>query len=71
MAVAAAPIVFSGEATCTVELSTADALGVAHSMRTLVRSAKLPPGTAEIYNRVAAQMIAAAHVSIAQRKAGR
>lgn len=49
---------------CTVELSIADALGVAHSIRTLVRSKKLPPGTADVYLRVAGQMIVAARLSM-------
>jgi hypothetical protein len=54
--------------TCAPELDAADALGVAHSMRTLVRGRKLPPGTAEIYDRVASQIIAAAHLSLTQAR---
>lgn len=56
------------EMTCSPVLSVADALGVAHSMRTLVRGKKLPPGTAEIYERVAGEMISSARLSIAQSK---
>ena len=48
-------------ARCSVELDVADALGVAYSIRTLARRSKMPPGTCEIYERVAAEMIRAAH----------
>jgi hypothetical protein len=54
-----------------VPMTKADALGVGQSMRTLVRGRKLPPGTAEIYTRVAEAMISDARLSIAQGKAGR
>ena len=54
-----------------VPMTKADALGVGHSMRTLVRCRKLPPGTAEIYERVSRSMISEARIAIAQSKAGR
>lgn len=54
-----------------VPMTKADALGVGHSMRTLVRGRKLPLGTAECYTRVAESMISEARVSIAQSKAGK
>lgn len=49
--------------TCSVELYACDALAVGLSIRTLVRGGSLPIGTAEIYRRVAEQMISAARVA--------
>lgn len=57
--------------TILVAMTTVDALGVGHSMRSLVRQHKLPPGTAEIYERVALSMIEEARKAIAQQQATR
>lgn len=54
-----------------VPMTTADALGVGHSMRTLVRGRKLPPGTADIYDRVGRSMISEARLAIAKQQRSR
>lgn len=54
---------------CEVQLNVVDAIAVAQSIRTLVRGRKLPPGTAEIYNRVADQILASAQLKLSQRGA--
>lgn len=64
MAGVALPFVRASAPRCTVELDVADALGAAHSMRTLARKRKLPPGTAEVYERVAAELIRGAHKAL-------
>lgn len=50
--------------TCNVTLAVEDAIGVGLSIRALVKQAKLPSGTTEIYLRVAQQMIAAAKLEV-------
>lgn len=54
----------------TVTLSTADAIGVGHSLRALARM-KLPnAATAETFERVGAQLVAAAQAEIAAPSKG-
>lgn len=48
----------------TIELDLADALGVGHSMRMLVRQGKTPPGTADTYARVGDALVAAGRAAI-------
>jgi hypothetical protein len=48
--------------TVDVRLSTTDAIAVGQTIRTLTRTHKVPPGVAEILNRVGSQMLAAALV---------
>jgi hypothetical protein len=71
MAVAAAPVVFQSGIVATVDLDVVDALAVGQSIRTLIRAKKLPPGTAEIYERVANQMLSSARIAIATSKASK
>lgn len=52
--------------TCSVQLTVEDALGVGHSLRTLVRSGRIPPGTADTYERVAKQILASARLAIVE-----
>ena len=54
----------------TVELGLADALAVGHSLRMLARQQKTPRGTADVYARVGAQIVAAAHRQIAESGKG-
>lgn len=54
--------------TCSVELATADALGVGHSIRALIKSGMIPISAIAPYERVATQMIAAARLSLAGAK---
>lgn len=49
--------------TCTVTLTVADAIGVAHSIRALVRHRSLPAETVSTYERVAAQLLSAAKLA--------
>ncbi len=51
----------------TVSLSTVDMLSVGHSLRQLARTLGVPHGTREIYARVGASMVAAAHVTMAEQ----
>lgn len=50
--------------TCDVKLDVADALGVGHSMRSLVRSGRIPAGVAEVFERVAKQLISSARIEV-------
>lgn len=50
--------------TCSPLLSVEDALGVGHSLRTLIRSGRIPPGVADVYERVANQIISAARFAV-------
>lgn len=49
--------------TVDVKLDLVDAIAVGQSIRTLVRGRKLPPGTAEFYERVANQILSAAQLA--------
>jgi hypothetical protein len=60
-----APVHFESGLVADLKLDAVDALSVGQSIRTLIRARKLPPGTAEIYERVARQMIAAARIALA------
>lgn len=61
-----APALVESGIVADVRLDALDALAVGQSIRTLIRARKLPPGTAEIYHRVANQLIAAARRAIAE-----
>ncbi len=52
--------------TCRPELNVADAISVAISMRMFIRERGLPPDTAQVYYRVADQLLAAARVAMAE-----
>lgn len=59
------PQYFSSGLVADVQVDVVDALSVGRSIRTLIRSKKLPPGTAEIYQRVADQLVSGARLAIA------
>ncbi len=48
----------------TLQLDTADCLGIGQSLRALVASGRIPACTAEAYLRVADQMVSAAKAEI-------
>jgi hypothetical protein len=52
--------------TCRVDLAVEDALGVGHSLRTLVRSGRIPAGCADVYERVAKQILASARLAVVE-----
>lgn len=52
--------------TCAPLLTVEDALGVGHSIRALLRTHKLPPGTHEAYERVAHQILSAARIAVVE-----
>lgn len=52
--------------TCAPLLAVEDALGVGHSLRTLVRAGRIPAGVADVYERVAKQMIASARLAVVE-----
>lgn len=58
------PIRIEAGRICTVDLTVEDALGVGYSLSALMKQNKLPPGTAAVYERVAAQMVAAAKLAV-------
>lgn len=64
----AQPTTFQSGLVAEPKLDAVDALSVGQSLRTLARQRYMPTGTADIYNRVGEQLIAAANVAIEESR---